>query len=140
MVNIDEKSLNLVAFEGFGSKTSRKISITRACSFGFPSGFYTDSGLDKYTHASLFYDSGKKVIGIHFSESELPGSFTLVVNKVGEKKSASFVARSFFNFYNIDPVRVKGRYEPEKIVKEGVGEIFVIQLKEDLKSNDNESV
>jgi hypothetical protein len=127
---MDIKELNLKKFEAFGAKISRKISITASSSFGFPPTFYKENNLDKYTHAVLFYDQNARVVGIHFTSDKPEGAFKLIIHGKDDKISASFVARSFFNTYGLIASGVKGRYEYSKIDQEGIGEIYLIELKE----------
>lgn len=127
---IDVASLNLQKFEGYGSKVSRKIGITKSHSFGIPPAFYSENEMDKYKYATLFYDPVKKVIGIQFTPEDKGGSFKLITHNIGDKKSASFVARSFFNHHNLDSKKIRGRYDPEKKEISGIGTTFLIQIDE----------
>ena len=126
--------LNLKKFSGFGAKISRKISITRSYSFGFPPTFYRENNLKIYTHAVVYYDVEKRVIGIQFLQGKEDGAFKLIKQGVGDKTHATFVARSFFNSYNLNVNEIKGRYKPKTIDQEGIGKIFLIDLK-DKKEN-----
>lgn len=125
---IDINSVVLEKFGGYGSKVSRKISITRSFSFGLPPAFFKDNGLGRYTNVLLFYNKQLNLIVLKFETDDTNGGFKLVKYGEGDKMGASFVARSFFTTYNIDPKTYKGRYEAEKGVKDGIGEVFWIQL------------
>lgn len=127
---MDIQSLNLKKFEDVNSRISRKISLTKSYSFGIPPTFFAENGLSGATHAILFFDENQKVVGISFKKngSDKEG-FKLVVYGEGEKQGASFVARSFFNKYKIDPKKCWGKYEPEVLQLEEV-KLFIFQLKE----------
>jgi hypothetical protein len=125
---MDINSLNLEKFSSYGSKVSRKISITRSYSFGIPPALYKENDFDKYKYALLYYDKVANVIAFKFTEDDSEGGFKLVKYGEGERRGASFVARSFFNTYKLDPKVYKGRYEAKKATKEGIGDFYWIQL------------
>lgn len=120
------ENISFEKFTGYGAKTSRKISITRSYSFGIPPAFYQENGLDKFTYVSIFFNKDEGVIGLHFNNGE---GFKISVYGEGNKKGASFLARSFFNAYGLDPAKCKGRYIPEKIQKDGV-DLYAIKISE----------
>ena len=120
--------LNLEKFSGYGSKVSRKISITNSYSFGIPPAFFREHKLGAKTHVILFYDRQAQVIAFKFMEDESEGGFKLVNYGTGDKQGASFVARSFFNTYKINPAKYKGRYDVHDGQKEGLGKIFWIEI------------
>lgn len=122
---MEYEHLNLEKFSGYGSKISRKISITKSFSFGLPPAFFQENDLKDYSKVAMFYDKKEGIIALHFNNEE---GFRLSTYGEGSKRGASFLARSFFNAYDLDPVKCKGRYTPEKIHKEGVGNLFVIKL------------
>ncbi|NQV89243.1 MAG: hypothetical protein HQ488_02885 [Parcubacteria group bacterium] len=125
---MDINNLNLEKFTGYGSKTSRKISITKSFSFGLPPAFYQENELDKFNFALLLFDKDNKVIAIKFAENDSDGGFKLATYGEGKKRGATFVARSFFNNYNIDPKLYSGRYEYEKINSDEHGQVFLIKI------------
>jgi hypothetical protein len=119
------ENLNLEKFSGYGSKISRKISITKSFSFGLPPAFFQENSLNGYTKVAIFYDKKERVIALHFNNEE---GFKLSTYGEGTKQGASFLARSFFTTYDLKPADCKGRYTPEKIHKDGIGDLFVIKL------------
>ncbi len=119
------ENINFEKFSGYGSKISRKISITRSFSFGLPPAFYQENNLKDYTRVAMFYDKKEALIALHFNNDE---GFRLSIYGEGSKQGASFLARSFFTMYDLEPAKCKGRYTPEKIYKEGIGDLFVIKL------------
>jgi hypothetical protein len=119
-------NIDFERFSGYGSKVSRKISITKSCSFGIPPAFFEENDIDRYTHVVLFFNKEAYAIGLQFNASE--DGFKIVKYGQGKRRGASFVARSFFNAYGLDPLKYKGRYNPEKIEKEGIGEMYVIDV------------
>lgn len=106
-----------------------RVSVTKSYSFGFPTKFYRDNGIGEYKYLVLYYDEAEKAVGIHFSNNENEeNKYSVIHSKDGYGGSA--VVRSFFNTYNIDPKKYYGKYKWEKHQLEGVGELFVIGLKE----------
>lgn len=128
---MDIKSLNLKKFEEYGSKISRRISLNKSYSFGLPPAFYQEQGIDNYTHAYLFFDDTQKVVGIQFVKiGDGEKGVKLVTYGGGKDKGATFIARAFFNKHNIDPKKYYGKYDFTKENVEGVGEVYLFQLKE----------
>lgn len=126
---MDINSLNLKKFEEYGAKISRKISVNKSFSLGFPPTLCKEEELLKFDHVILYFDVSQEVIGIRFVQHENEGE-GFKINEYGEgnKRGASIIARSFFNKYNIDPKRYYGKYEFKKITNDE-GEIYLIQLK-----------
>lgn len=124
---------NLKEFTGRNVRLENRITVTKSYSIGFPTKFFKDNKIDSFKYVVLFYDENKKAIGIHFTGDEArKNKFAIIRSKAGYGGSA--VLRSFFRTYNIDPNLYYGRYEWEKINYEGIGEIFVINLKERAKT------
>lgn len=124
-------------FSGVGSKASSSISITGSKSFGFGAGFLKRYALLDHTFVTLMYDKDTRRIGFRFSktkEGAEHSSYKLVFSK-GPTKTASAVARSFFNTYQIDSALTQGRYEPVEDQQPELGKIFVINLDSKLPSN-----
>lgn len=122
------EDLQFEKFIGMGSKVSRKISITGSYSFGIPPAIFRENNLDQYSRVAVFYDKTANVIGFKFEKEDSADGFKLNKYGEGKKRGASFVARSFFNTYKLDPAKYKGRYEAHKDIKEGIGEIYWIEL------------
>lgn len=132
---MDINTLNLNKFQEYGAKISRKISVNKSYSFGFPPALYEEEGLSRYNHVVLYFDEVQKVIGIEFVNHDGQGQgFTINPYGEGSKRGASIIGRSFFNKYNIDPKKFYGKYAFEKIQKDG-SEIYLIQLNERSKNN-----
>lgn len=112
---MDIANLNLERFSGYGSKVSRRISITRSFGFGFPPAFCREHDLNRFAFAALFYDKSQRVIGIQFlAEGEKDpdqGAFRVVHYGVGDRTGASFTAKSFFNEVGLNVDESRGRYE-----------------------------
>lgn len=120
-------------FTGRNTRQENRLTITRSCSIGLPTKFFNDNKIENYKYAVLFYDEEKKAIGILFTSDESKeNKFSIIRNKTGF--GGGITVRSFFKSYNIDPAIYFGRYDYQKINLEGVGEIFVINLKENQKS------
>jgi hypothetical protein len=127
---MDINLLNFEKFSGYGSKVSRKISITRSYSFGIPPAFYKDNNLEQFSYVIVYYDKVARVIALKFQKDDTEGGFKLVKYGNDGKRGASFVARSFFNTYGIDPKQYKGHYDAKKETRNDIGEIYWIALPE----------
>lgn len=128
---MDINSLELERFTGYGSKVSRRISINKSYGFSVPRPFLKENNLLDSDFTELFFDKIAQVIGILFKKGEGDGGFKL--NYYGTKedpKGVSFVAKSFFTTYNIDVNKVAGQYSPQKKTVEGIGDVYLMQLKE----------
>lgn len=133
---MDLTKLQLKKFESAGSKFSRKISITRSSSFGFPLTFRTENNLTNLKYITLFYDESQKIVGIKFTkEPTEKESFKLSLHIGG---GAAFGAHSFFKKYNINSSKVNGKYDYKKQNIEGIGEVFLINLKSASDLNDED--
>lgn len=127
---MNPSALKLEKFTGYGTKTSRKISITSASGFGIPPALYKEFGLEKYSYVVLFYDRDAKVIALKLKENDEEGGFKLVRYGQGDKRGASFVGKSFFATYNINSDLYRGRYDVERATVPEVGDVLLIKLKE----------
>lgn len=120
---------NFVKFDDIHKRLENRITVTKSQSIGFPAKFYKDNKISDFKYVVLFYDSDKKAIGIFFSNDEAEKSkFKILHSKTGP--GGSVISRSFFKSNDIDTRKVYGRYDWEKFQQEGVGEIYVIKLKE----------
>ena len=51
--------------------------------------------------------------------------------KLKPRATGGYVAaRSFLGKYGIDPVKYAGRYDPQEVMDENLGKVYVIELKE----------
>lgn len=117
---------DLEKFEGLHSRQENRITITKSYSVGLPTKFYLDNNIHQYKYSVLFWSKDRKIMGIHFTSNDNEkNKFSVGKN---EKYGGSISARSFFKHYEIDPKLYFGKYDWEKIKKDGVGEIYVIQL------------
>jgi len=113
-------------FEKKNIRQENRITLTKSNSIGFPQKFYQDNGIKNFKYAVLFFDEKSKAIGIYFTSGEEKGGFKIIH---GQKYGAQIVVRSFLKENNINPEIYHGRYEWKKYNLEGVGEVFVIELK-----------
>lgn len=121
-------------FTGRNAKFEERITITKSNTIGFPSKFYDNNGIKDFKFVVLYWDEGKRAIGIQFSNSEEEkDKFSILHSKQGY--GASVIARSFFRSNNIKPELYAGRYNWKKHDVAGVGELFVIDLAEKAKNN-----
>jgi len=118
-------------FEAKSVRRENRITLTaKSYSIGFPTKFYQDNGIKNFKYAVLFWDEKNKAIAIHFSNQEEKAGFKIIHSR---KYGGQIVVRSFLKENNIKPEVYSGRYEWEKYNLEGVGEVFVIKLKEKSK-------
>ncbi|MBP9864212.1 hypothetical protein KBC54_02060 [Patescibacteria group bacterium] len=127
---METDKLRLEKFVGFGAKMSRKISVTKNYSFGLPPTFFAENGLESFNFVEIYFDSEAKALALHFLTEKSDACFKLIKYGVGEKRGGSFVAKSFFTRFDLDPNKVSGKYEPTKTSRDGIGDLFIIQLKE----------
>ncbi|OGY59641.1 MAG: hypothetical protein A3I31_00515 [Candidatus Colwellbacteria bacterium RIFCSPLOWO2_02_FULL_44_20b] len=125
---------NFEKFQGQNQRYENRITITRSFSIGLPRKFYEDNLIAKKKFAVLFWDKDNKAMGIQFTDDEAEKNKFKIIH--GQHSfGGSIVARSFFRGCNIDLEKYSGRYEWEKASQEGVGDLFVIKLKEQQKKS-----
>lgn len=125
-------------FENRNARLENRISVTRSNSIGFPTQFYRNNNIRQYKYIVLYYDQDKEAVGIHFTSSEEDkNKFSIIHSKKGF--GGSVVIRSFFRTYNIDLEKYHGKYKWEKQQLEGVGELFVIDLKKREAQNEGKA-
>jgi hypothetical protein len=119
---------NLIKFVGVHKRLEDRITVTKSSSIGLPSKFYDDNDIKNYKFAILFWDKENNVIGIHFSNEESEkDKFKIVHNK---KYGGQILAKSFFKSLNIDSEKFRGRYDYELKSYDGIGKVYIINLKE----------
>ncbi len=115
-------------FKNVKGRFENRITITKSYSFGFPTKFYDDNNINKFKYVVLFYDEKKKAIAFFFTNDETErNKFSLNHH---EKYGGSVSARSFFKTYGLNPKKYKGKYQWEKKKLEGVGKVFIINLRD----------
>ena len=122
---------NFRKFQGKNTRQENRITITKSDQLGLPTQFYNENDIKRFKYAILFWDKENKAIGIHFNnEKEEKSSFSVIhSNNYG----ANVIIRSFLKANNIDPKKYAGRYNWRKQNLEGVGDIYIIELKETTK-------
>lgn len=117
-------------FEGRNVRLEKRITITKSNSIGFPQKYYQDNSIKNYKYVVFYFDKNNNAIGIHFTNNEKEeNKFSIIHSKVGY--GGSVVARSFFRTYGIDTEKYHGRYEWKKQDIEGIGEVYIIELKKE---------
>lgn len=120
---------NFKKFEQIHQRFENRMSLTKSNSIGLPTGFYNSNNIKDLKFISLFWDQERLAIGIQFHNNEAEKSrFKIIHNKSG--LGASVVVRSFFTVNQIDPKKYYGKYSWQKINQEGIGELYVMELKE----------
>lgn len=121
--------LKFQKFTNLHQRHENRISVTSSNSFGFPRKFFKDNKIGRYKYVVLYYDRGNKAIGFYFTSSEEEKhKFSIIRSKQGY--GGSVVATSFFKTYNLNPRLYRGKYDWEKKKIEGIGELFIIKLRE----------
>jgi hypothetical protein len=122
-------TFNFKKFENRNARQEDRITVTKSNAFGFPMKFYQVQKLADVKYAILYFDESVKAIGIQFTNDEVEkNKFSLIKSKKGY--GGSIVARSFFKTYNLDPLKYHGRYDWKIVNQEGIGKLYVINLKE----------
>lgn len=123
-------------FEGRNHRLEDRITVTKSNSIGFPQKFYEDNGIKNKKYVVLYWDKANKAIGIHFvKDTEEKSKFSILHSKKGY--GGSVVVRSFFKSNNINLTDYAGRYEFKKVRVDGVGELYVIELKSKQERKDS---
>jgi len=122
-----------VKFEGRNARMEDRITVTKSKSIGFPTKFYKDNNIQNFKYVVLFYDQEKKAIAIKFT-NDIVEKNKFAIIKSTQGYGGSVVAQSFFKSLGIDAEKYANRYNWEKTNIEGIGEIYVINLIEKLKS------
>ena len=133
-------SYNFVKHTLTGRRIEYRITITKGGHIGFPSGFYHDNKINRFSYATLFYDQDKKAIGISFSYAKEEGSISISTHS-NEKYGGYISATSFFKGSGLSPEQHRGRYEYKKIGMQeaglgGTGKLFIISLKDEDKDEE----
>lgn len=121
--------LKFQKFTNLHQRQENRISVTSSNSFGFPRKFFKDNKIGRYKYVVLYYDRRNKAVGFYFTNSEEEKyKFSIIRSKQGY--GGSVVTTSFFKTYNLNSRLYRGKYDWEKKKMEGIGELFIIQLKE----------
>jgi hypothetical protein len=124
-----------MAFQEFTAKRGKftpQVTINKGGGLGLSSGMHHKYGLDKFGSVKLYYDPDTKKVGIKLCVGESDGTFKL--KKRPDEKGAYFGARSFLLSFDLNPVKVAGRYSPEVVTDPNFGEMFVITIKENTET------
>ena len=102
------------------------ISLNKS-GFTISAGFCIEEKIKDFSKCIMYFDTAKKAVGFQFvNGNNVKGAFKVVHTNNGA--SASISPRSFIKANHIDDSKYFGRKIPKKISKEGLGEIFVIDL------------
>ena len=112
-----------------------KISITKGNQFNFPTAMYKKNNLTRFKAVRLFYNKGDRQVGLEFISDPQPedGSLKLVPSGDEGQYGAYIVAKSFFFMNDLNPEKLAGRYDYEKVSlkklgADRAGTLFVIDL------------
>jgi hypothetical protein len=130
---MDLSRLNLERFVDVGTRNSRRISVTRSFSFGFPPAFFAEHGLDAFDYVEIYFDKQQLAVAFRFLKGPSDASFKFIKYAEGTKRGGTFVAKSFFTGNDIQPDEVNGKYDVERTLVGG-DEVYVIQLQKHPKS------
>lgn len=110
-------------------RSDDRISITTSNSIGITQTFYKDQSIVNFKYVVLYFDESAKALGILFTNDENEKfKFSIIHSKKGY--GASIVVRSFFKTYKIDPKIYHNKYVWQSVDQEGIGKLYVINLKE----------
>ncbi len=114
-------------FEGRNARLEDRITITKSNSIGFPTRFCEKNNIKSYKYVVLFWDKKNQAIGLHFINDELEkNKFSITFS---DRYGGNIVARSFFRAHGLDPQKYHGKYDWKKENVDGIGEIYVVDLK-----------
>ena len=119
-------SFNFKEFKDVGAKLTPVISLGEHSGFGISSGFSHKYDMKDIVATKMYYDDEKKVIAFKFLKQKEKGTVGVKMRE----KGGYINAKSFLKTFKIDQSVYWGRYEPEEILDEGLGKIYVIYLKE----------
>lgn len=112
-----------------------KISITKVNQFNFPTAMFRKNNLTRFKAVRLFYNKAERKVGLEFIASPQPddGSLKLIPSGDEGQYGAYIVAKSFFFMNDLNPEKLAGRYDYDKVSLEDLGAsragtMFVIDL------------
>lgn len=122
--------LNLQKFSNKKEKNVIAISLGKSSGFGLSAGFVRSEFADKkILGVNLFYgknDDNEILIGFKFLEIKEKGMVSVSIRNDG----AYINAKNFIKEYKIDQEKMFGRYIPEKVIEDDIGQIYLIKLKD----------
>ena len=80
-----------------------------------------------------FLKTKLNIVEIQTNDENEVNKFSILKSKIGY--GGSIIARSFFKSCGIDPQKYHGRYDWKKENIEGVGEVYIIELKRKIEQN-----
>ena len=127
---MDIKEYKFTKFEGQHCREENRITITKSSDqIGFPTKFYKDNKINSFKYVVLFWDKENKAIGIHFTNDENEKNRSSIIHsKAGY--GGGVIARNFFRANEIDPKLYYGRYNWKNQNIDGVGKLFIFEIKE----------
>ncbi len=117
---------NFTEFRDVGAKLTPIISLGENSGFGISSGFSRKYDVKDVVATKMYYDQEKKVIAFKFLKQKEKGTVSVKMRE----KGGYINAKSFLKTFKIDQKIYCGRYEPEEIMDENLGKIYVIYLKD----------
>lgn len=122
---------NFEEFTSVKSKFTPSVSLVKPGGFNISSGFVHRYPIANKVGVKLYYDKGRKAVGIRFLTNSEPGMFKLQVRSRDRGGGGYFGARSFLTSYGIDLSKFKKKYFPEPVQHPSLGEIFVLELEQE---------
>lgn len=119
-------SFNFKEFKNIGAKLTPIISLGENSGFGISSGFSHKYDMKDIVTTKIYYDDEKKAIAFKFLKEKEKDTVGVKMRE----KGGYINAKSFLKTFKIDQKKYWGRYEPEEIMDENLGKIYVIYLKE----------
>lgn len=101
-------TFNFERFEYAGGSFMPKVSVRNNGSIGLSQGAVRRFGITQANrYVSLYYDRGKRVVGIRLVPEDTPGAVKLIQRSINAKDGKTSVnafisAKSFLDYYQID--------------------------------------
>ena len=118
---------NFQKFTKTHSQTDDRISITKSSTIGLTGHFVRQNLNNKPRWVVLYFDAKQMAIGVRFTNEDEEGKISIIYSKEGY--GAMINVRSFLRLNNINVDTVKGKHVWKKQNIDGVGELYVFELK-----------
>jgi len=126
---------DLETFESVGGRFGKGwVSISERGSLIFNAGFAHRAklrGKDSPTHATLSYSGSNNAIIVEFtSDADVAGAL-----KLTKRGNVSITSTSFWKYFDMDPTKFVGRYNPTKTKIPKRGSVWIVSLDEKVDGN-----
>ncbi len=119
------KTYSFTKYDGVYFRSDSIIAVNKSGLIRLTAKFCRDTGITDYPYVLLFFDIGNNAIAFMFTDVRENGVLKVTKDKAG----ASISAKSFFGASKLNLEKWSGRYDWEKKVIKGIGEVYIIELK-----------